>query len=224
MTDLAQDLRYTARSLRRSPGFAIVAVLTLAIGIGATTALFSTVNATLLRPLPYAHPEQLVNVRSRLSTGQLTTGLLSPLNLGLFKNAQLPVEKAAGLNPSPQELTVVNDGGTPGNLLVTGVTEGFFEVLGLPLVIGPGFAHEDHAFTGPGAQAIGILSHGTWITMFNRDPAVVGKTLRVVEIPTGIRVAGVAPPEMDLPHGTDVWLAARTNPQDFGHGLDVVLG
>jgi putative ABC transport system permease protein len=223
MLDLWQDLRYTARSLRHAPGFAAVAVFTLAIGIGATTALFSTVNATLLRPLPYSHPEQLVNVRSRLSTGQLTTGLLSPLNLGLFKDPQLPVESAAGLSASPQELTFVSDGGAPANLLITGVTEGFFDVLGLPLVVGPGFTHEDHAVIGPGAQAVGVLSHRTWSTIFGRDPAVVGKILRVVEIPTGIRVAGVAPPEIDLPHGTEVWLAARTNPQDFGHGLDVVL-
>lgn len=223
MMDLRPDLRYTARSLGRAPAFAAVAVLTLAIGVGATTALFSTVNATLLRPLPYSHPEHLVNVRSRLSTGQLTTGLLSPLNLGLFTDPQLPVEDAAGMSASPQDLTFVGTDGTPANLLVTGVTDGFFETLGLPLIVGPGFTHEDHAMIGPGAQPVGILSHRVWITMFARDPAVVGKILRIVEIPTGIRVAGVAPTEVDLPHGTDVWLAARTNPRDFGHGLDVVL-
>ncbi|MEO8681068.1 MAG: ADOP family duplicated permease, partial [Vicinamibacterales bacterium] len=130
---------------------------------------------------------------------------------------------AAGLSASPQELTFVSDGGAPASLLIAGVTEGFFDVLGLPLVAGPGFTHEDHAMIGAGAQAVGVLSHRTWSTIFGRDPAVVGKILRVVEIPTGIRVAGVAPPEMDLPHGTDAWLAARTNPRDFGHGLDVVL-
>jgi len=223
MASLWQDLRFTARTLRRSPGFAAVAVLTLAIGVGATTALFSTVNATLLRPLPYSHPEQLVSVRSRLSTGQITTGLLSSLNLGLFKDPQLPVEGAAGFSASPQDLTFVGNDGAPGNLLVTGVSEGFFEVLGLPLAVGPGFAREDHAMIGPGAQVIGVLSHRTWTAMFGRDPAIVGQTLRVVEIATGIRIAGVASPDVDLPHGTEVWLAARLNPRDFGHGLDVMV-
>ena len=221
-----QDLRFAARSLRRAPGFAAVAILTLAIGVGATTALFSTVNATLLRPLPYAHPEQLINVRSRLSNGQLTSGLLSSLNLGLFKDPQLPVEGAAGFNATPNEFTFVDRGGAPVNLLFTGVTEGFFDVLGLPLVLGPGFTHEDHVPLGPGSQPVqpvGILSHRAWSSMFGRDPAVVGSVLRMVEIPPGIRVVGVAPPEMDLPHGTDAWLALRTNPRDFGHGFDVVL-
>ncbi len=220
---LWHDLRHSARSLRRAPGFAAVAILTLAIGVGATTALFSTVNATLLRPLPYAHPEQLINVRSKLSTGQLTTGLLSPLNLGLFKNSQLPIESAAGLSASPQELTLVGGDGAPANLLVTGVSEGFFDTLGLPLVLGSGFAHEDHAMVGPNAQAVGVLSHRAWTTMFGSDSSVVGRILRIVEIPTGIRIAGVASSQVDLPHGTDVWLAARMNPQDFGHGLDVVV-
>ncbi|MGE0863617.1 MAG: ADOP family duplicated permease [Vicinamibacterales bacterium] len=223
MTDLWRNLRYAARGLSREPGFAAVAVVTLAIGVGATTALFSTVNATLLRPLPYSDPEQLVSVRSRLSNGQLTTGLLSALNLGLFKDPGLPVAGAAGLSPSPQELTMVGDDGVPTNLLVTGVADGFFDVLGLPLAVGPGFAQTDHAMIGPGAQVAGVLSHRIWITVFARDPAVVGKIVRVVEIPTGIRIAGVAPPELDLPHGTDAWLALRLNPQDFGHGLDAVV-
>ncbi len=222
MRDLVQDMQYAVRSLRHAPGFTTVAVLTLAIGVGATTALFSAVNATMLRPLPYAHPEQLVSVRSRLSNGQLTTGLLSPLNLGLLKEP-LPVERAAGFGPSPQEITFVDASGSPTNLLITGVGEGFFETLGVPLVIGPGFSHEDHLPGAGPAQAVGILSHRIWTTMFARDPSIAGRILRTVEIPTGIRVAGVAAPEIDLPRGTDLWLSARNNPHDFGHGLDVVL-
>lgn len=219
----AQDLRYTARSLRRSPGFAAVAVLTLATGVGATTALFSTVNATLLRPLPFPHPEQLVNVRSRLTTGQITTGLLSPMNIGLLNDPQLPVERAAGLSPQPQDGTLVADDGTPVHVLMTGVTEGFFEVLGLPPVLGQGFTSEDHVPSGANAPAAVVLSHRFWTSMFGRDPSVVGRSLRLVEMPAGAQVAGVASPEMDLPRGTDLWIAARVNPQGFGHGFDVVL-
>ena len=157
MRDLLQDMQYAVRSLRHAPGFTAVAVLTLAIGVGATTAIFSTVNATMLRPLPYAHPEQLVSVRSRLSNGQLTTGLLSPLNLGLLKDP-LPVERATGFGQSPQEITFVDASGSPTNLLITGVSEGFFETLGVPLVIGPGFTHQDHVPGAGPAQAVGILS------------------------------------------------------------------
>ena len=220
---LAQDLRYTARSLRRSPGFAAVAVLTLATGVGATTALFSTVNATLLRPLPYPHPEQLVNVRSRLTTGQITTGLLSPLNIGVLNDPQLPVERAAGLSAQPQDGTLVGDDGAPVHILMTGVTAGFFEVLGLPMALGPGFTHEDHVPSGANVPTAAVLSYRVWTTMFGRDPSVIARSLRIVEIPAGVRVAGVAAPEMDLPHGTDFWIAARVNPQGFGHGFDVVL-
>jgi hypothetical protein len=177
MRDLVQQMQYAVRSLRRVPGFTAVAVLNLAIRVGATTALFSTVNATILRPLPYAHPEQLVSVRSRLSNGQLTTGLLSPLNLGLLKDP-LPIEGATGFGQSPQEITFVDASGSPTNLLITGVSEGFFETLGVPLVIGPGFTHDDHV---PGAgpmQAVGILSHRIWTTMFARDPSIAGRIVR----------------------------------------------
>lgn len=220
---LAQDLRYTARSLRRSPGFTTVAVLTLATGIGATTALFSTVNATLLRPLPYLHPEQLVNVRSRLTTGQITSGLLSPLNIGILNDPQLPVERAAGLSAQPQDGTLVGDDGGPVHIALTGVTEGFFEVLGLPLAVGRGFTHEDHVPSGANAPTAAIVSYRLWSTMFGRDPSIVGRSLRIVELPAGAHIVGVASPEMDLPHGTDLWTAARVDPRGFGHGFDVIL-
>src|SRR5690242_9844175 len=143
MEILIQDFRYALRKLAGAPAFTAAAVATLAIGIGATTALFSTVNATLLRPLPYPHAEQLVSVRSRLISGQVTSGLLSPLNLGVLNNRQLPVEHVTGLSATPQDGTLVGPDGAPVNVLITGVTEGFFEVLGLPMAVGPGFSHDD---------------------------------------------------------------------------------
>ena len=220
---LAQDLRYTARSLRRGPTFTAVATLTLAIGIGATTALFSTVNATILRPLPYPHDEQLVSVRSRLTSGQVTSGLLSPLNIGVLNDPQLPVLRVAGLSATPQDATLVGADGAPVNVLMTGVTEGFFEVLGLPMAVGPGFTHDDFVPSGPGAPTALVLSNRIWTTMFGRDPSIVGRSVQIVDMPAGARVAGVAPPEIDLPHGTDFWLAARVDPRGFGHGFDVIL-
>jgi putative ABC transport system permease protein len=219
----AQDLRYTARSLRRGPTFTAAATLTLAIGIGATTALFSTVNATLLRPLPYPNPERLVSVRSRLTSGQVTTGLLSPLNIGVLNDPQLPVERAAGLSAQPQDVTLVGTDGSPANMLLTGVTEGFFDVLGLPMAAGRGFTHDDFVPSGPGAPSALVLSNRLWTTTFGRDPSVVGRSLQIVEFPEGVRVAGVAPAEIDLPHGTDLWLASRVDPRGFGHGFDVIL-
>ncbi|HWF86701.1 MAG TPA: ADOP family duplicated permease [Vicinamibacterales bacterium] len=220
---LAQDLRYTARSLRRGPTFTAVAALTLAIGIGATTALFSTVNATLLRPLPYPHDEQLVSVRSRLTSGQVTSGLLSPLNIGVLNDPQLPVQHVAGLSAQPQDGTLVGADGAPVNVLITGVTEGFFEVLGLPMAAGPGFTHDDFVPSGPGAPTALVLSNRVWTTRFGRDPSIVGRSLQIVEMPTGARIAGVAPAEIDLPNGTDFWAAARVDPRGFGHGFDVIL-
>ena len=91
------------------------------------------------------------------------------------------------------------------------------------MALGPGFTPEDHVPSGPNAPAAVVLSHRLWTTMFGRDPSIIGRSLRIVEMPAGTRVAGVAAPEMDLPDGTDFWIAARVNPQGFGHGFDVIL-
>jgi hypothetical protein len=96
-----QDMRYAVRNLWASPLFAAIALLTLAIGIGATTAIFSAVNATLLRPLPFPHSDELYSVRSRLLDGRVTGGNLSALNIGALNDPSLPVVHAAGMSLEP---------------------------------------------------------------------------------------------------------------------------
>src|SRR3954447_3647108 len=97
METLLYDLRYALRQLRKAPLFSCVAVATLAIGVGATTAIFSTVTATLLRPLPFPHPEELVDVHTRLVDGRVTTGMLSSVEIEALKRSGTVVVAAAGI-------------------------------------------------------------------------------------------------------------------------------
>src|SRR5438046_9499156 len=101
MDRFTQDLRYAVRKLAAAPAFTLAAVATLAIGIGATTAIFSTVNATLLRPLPYRHPENLVALRTRFTDGRVTTGLVAAAEVARLNEATGSVEQAVGMSSAP---------------------------------------------------------------------------------------------------------------------------
>src|SRR5437667_5613685 len=101
METLGQDLRYGVRQLVKTPVFTLAAVATLAIGIGATTAIFSTVNATLLRPLPYAHSEDLVALRTRYAEGRVTTGLVAAVEVSRLNENTGSIVRAVGLSSSP---------------------------------------------------------------------------------------------------------------------------
>ncbi|HEX3703034.1 MAG TPA: ABC transporter permease [Vicinamibacterales bacterium] len=223
MDALLLDLRYALRQMRRSPLFTATSIVTLAIGIGATTAIFSTVNATLLRPLPYRHPEELVSVRTRLSGGRITTGLLSPVELTALGAPNLPIVRVAGLSNQPFDATLISPDGTPTQVLLTSATEGFFELLGLPMARGRGFIHEEEINPGPGAPLFVVLSYRAWRTMFGGDPAIVGKTVRFAEVDAPTTVVGVASPSLDMPHDTDFWVNFRLNPLDVWHGIDAVV-
>jgi len=110
---LRQDARYAARQLRRSPAFACAAVLTLAIGIGTTTALFSMVSAALLRPLPYPRAADLVDLHTRMTDGRLTNGLVSPIEISRLNDPGLSIARAVGVSAQPFDATVMRDDGTP---------------------------------------------------------------------------------------------------------------
>lgn len=213
MGALIADLRSAVRHLRQSPGFALAAIGTLALGIGATTAIFSTVNAALLRPLPYPNPGELYGLRTTLTDGRVTTGLLSPVEIGRLNDPKMPIARAAGL--LQQDVTLLRNDGTPVRTVAYGVTEGFFDLFGLPMTIGPGLTPEQFTSNGPPQV---VISNRIWRDMFGSDPAVVGKPLRFAELNT--TVIGVAPRDFDTPHGADFWFGLRNDPRGVNHSFE----
>lgn len=221
MDTLLQDLRFALRSFLRAPAFPVAAIATLALGIGATTAIFSTLNAVLLKPLPYPQSENLYSLRTTLTDGRITTGLLSNGEVSRLNRPGLPIERAAALQPA--DLTLLRDDGTPQRIKIYGVTEGFFEMFGLPMTLG-GFVPDNfvppappapNAPPAPGAPPVVVISHRIWRDMYNSDPAIVGKPIRFAEVATTI--AGVAPRDFDTPHGGDFWFSQRLDPDDINH-------
>jgi predicted permease len=224
METVLQDVRVTLRAFLRSPGFFLTAVATLALGIGATTAIFTALSAVLLEPLPYPNPDDLYSLRTTLTDGRVTTGLLSGGEIYRLNDSTLSIERAAGFQPG--DLTLLARDDTPSRVTVYGVSEGFFELFGLPMTIG-GFSHDDFTPIQPpppnappqqGPLPPVVISTRLWKTLYNGDPAVVGKPIRFAEFNS--TVSGVAPRDFDIPHGADIWIAVRTPPNDVNHGQE----
>jgi predicted permease len=227
METILQDVRVTLRAFRRSPGFPLTAIATLALGIGATTAIFTALSAVLLKPLPYPDPDNLYSLRTALTDGRVTTGLLSGGEIHRLNDPRLSIERAAGFQPG--DLTLLADDGTPSHVQVYAVSEGFFELFGLPMTFG-GFSHDDftpieppppNAPPQPGPLPRVVISTRMWKQLYNSDPAVVGKPIHFAEFNT--TVAGVAPRDFDMPHAADLWFAQRTPPTDVNHGQEAFI-
>src|SRR5262245_19311279 len=213
---MLNDLRFSVRSLRRQPGFAVAAIATLAVGIGATTAIFSTVNAALLRPLPFSDPENLFAVYTPATDGRFTTGRDSGVELARLNDPSVSIENAAG--SARLDSTVLRDDGTPVSTVGYGVTEGFFEIFRVPMVLGRSFSHDEYAATAP---PVVVLSNHMWRDLFGSDPNIVGKLLKVTNgPPQGETIVGVAHDDLDAPHGADFWVNFGITPQSTGHGFD----
>jgi putative ABC transport system permease protein len=220
-----QDVRYAIRSLSSEPGFTAVALLTLALGVAAATAIFSTVNATLLRPLPYVRSSELVDVRTRLVDGRVTTGLVSAAELELLKNMPALVDRAAGHFGGQFDASVMRDDGAPLTVKLSGVSEGFFDLLGVPMALGRSFTPDEHVPAGRDAPFSIVLSDAAWARLYGRDPSIIGKTIRMAELPPAVTVTviGVASPLVDLPRAVDLWFNGRSTPQDTAHVINVVV-
>lgn len=223
MEAFLQDVRVTLRAFRRSPGFPLTAIATLALGVGATTAIFTTLSAVLLDPLPYPHADQIYSLRTTLTDGRVTTGFLSGGEIYRLNDPKLSIDKAAGYQAG--DLTLLADDGSPTHMKVYGVTEGFFDLFGLPMTAG-GFKHDDfapfqppppNAAPQPGPAPAVVISTRLWKDVFHGDPSIVGKPIHFAEFTSTI--SGVAPGDFDIPHAADVWIAQRIPSTDVNHNF-----
>lgn len=165
------ELKYAARCLRKSPGFTVTAVLTLALGMGANTAVFSLVNSVLLRPLPYAQPDRLVLVWESAPFFGITDSPVAVGNYVDWKARNRSFEEMGAMETRPFRLT---GGGNPEVLNGAIVSAGFFRALGARPTLGRAFRDEEDQ---PGAPKVAVISHGLWRRHFGEDAAVVGKTM-----------------------------------------------
>jgi putative ABC transport system permease protein len=181
----AQDLRYALRMLRNSPGFTAVAILTLALGIGATTAIFSVIDSVLLRPLPYKDPAGLVLVWENNSQHPNPHNTVSPPDFLDWQSRNNVFAEMSALFDQRANLT---GNGVPQEVVVQDVSANFFSVLGVDPILGPGFTTENGK---KGHDDVVVLSYGFWKERFAGDPEIIGKHVVLNGRPQ--TVVGVAP-------------------------------
>ena len=208
METLFQDLRYALRMLRKNPGFAIVSVITVALGIAANTTIFSWINATLLNPIPgVSRPNEIVAVQS---------GRANPFSYPDFLDLRDRGKSFAGLTAFTFAPASLTGEGKPERVWATMVTANYFDVLGVKPALGRGFLPgEDKP---PNGAPVAIISHRLWQRRFAADPAIVGQTLHLNTRP--FTIVGVAPPEFQGSTSGlrfDLWVPV-TAVKDLGEG------
>jgi len=214
--NVLRDARYSLRQLRKNPGFSVVAVLTLAIGIGATSAMFSVVNGVILRPLPYPRPEGLVQVVEIVPRfGRFS---VAPATFLDWRTDNRVFDHLAAYTTG--SATFVDAAG-PERVINAMVSWDIFELFGVPPALGRGFRAEEDA---PGKVSVIVLSHGMWQRRFGGDPGVLGRSISLNGAP--FTIVGVMPAAFRFPaRQTEYWVPLGLNPANAtrgGHYLGVV--
>jgi putative ABC transport system permease protein len=216
------DIRFAIRQLLRAPGFAFVAIATLALGIGVCTAMFGVVRAVVLKPLPVVDPGRLVWIENNLGEGLSNRTIRADTMMG-WREGQRSFESLAGLFAFSDYLRPTMTGnGDPERLRSYGITQNFLPTVGVPVLLGRNFTPDEGRFQGPPAA---ILSHAFWQRRFGGDPSVVGRTLTLNGQATAI--VGVLPRTFDFDAlftpGTEIDLlvpfAVSTETANFGNTL-----
>jgi len=196
ISDIWQDIRYGIRMLKKNPGFTLVAVLTLALGIGANTAIFSVVNAVLLRPLPFPEPDRIVTF---IGVGW---------SHGLFAYNHDQTRTLQSMAAYQDGSVTLTGSGEPERLGEADVTVDFFKTIGWQPAIGRTFTQQEDS---PDNNNVVILSHRLWQRRFGGDSAVLGKSITLNNNP--YTVIGVMPQGFDFPDRVELWLPVGLNPQ-----------
>lgn len=217
---IIQDIKHALRSLRRKPSFTVVVVLTLAIGIGGTAAIFGAVNAVLLRPLPYPNPEQIVQVfKTSVKAPDRMGGTVSPPDFVDWRRDNTVFTEVAAVLQSTYALT---GEGAAERLSGASVTGGFFAVMGTPVLHGRALAPLDDPM---GAADVVVLGHAIWTRRFGGDAGIIGRRITLDGVPH--EVVGVMPPGFNYPLQSQIWVPIRFSAKDLetqrgAHYLDVV--
>jgi putative ABC transport system permease protein len=215
---LRQDLVFSARMLRRQPGFTIVALLALALGIGANTAIFSVVDAVLWRPLPYADADRIMSITEQRPREGRLYGPVSPADFYDWRHDAQSFSAMAAVNLGAYNLT---GNGEPERIRVLAGTAALLDVLGVAPAIGRGFRLEEETM---GQHRVVLLTDGLWRRRFGADPAVVGTTITFDG--RGYQVVGILPPRWWWPAPIDVLVPLSLTPEDrrmrSAHFLEVL--
>ena len=217
MQTLLQDLRYGARTLLKTPSYTLIAVITLSLGIGATTAIFTIVNAVLLRPLQYPESEKLMQI-GRAFAGSDDAGSLNEPKFVFLRDNSQSFEAVTGTQRgSDLYLSDENQAEYVGNMRVTA---DFFRVLGVPPAIGRGFTAEEDS---PAGERVAILGDGLWRRLFGADAGMVGRKITLNG--ADYTVVGIMPPGFEYVGPPDVILPMRVSPASRNEGYNwTVIG
>jgi putative ABC transport system permease protein len=218
MEDVWQDLRYGARTLRKNPGFTLIAFVTLSLGIGANTAIFTVVNAALLRGLPYREPERLVHLFETTPQKAYAQREFSYPDYQDYQRGQA----FDGLAAYTGGGGILTGRGEPQRVFAPAVSANFFSVLGVEPLLGRTFREGEDK---PGAERVAVLTYGMWRRMFGGDTGVIGQTLTI----SGAQytVVGVAPASFQFAlRQADLWLPYQPTPNQlsrrFMHGTNLI--
>ncbi|UCC82178.1 MAG: ABC transporter permease [Gemmatimonadota bacterium] len=211
------DLRFAIRTLRRNTGFTVTVVLTLALGIGANTGVFSVVNGIILKPLPYNDPDRLVMVYVARADRGWTRGSMSQPDLRSVQSEARSIQAAAGYYATELALTGLGAAeSVPGAV----VTDGLLAVFQEPAFLGRDLRGEENV---PGGPRVVVIAHSFWQERLGGDREALGRTLQISGEPH--EIVGVAPPRFDYPQGAQLWVPAYLNVEGCGrdcHFLQVI--
>lgn len=218
LSQIPQDTRYTLRQLRKSPGFTVTAILMLALGIGATTAIFSIVEGVLLRPLPFPDPDRLVILGDVLEGSHCASCTQSSVTAPDIRNYMRDTESFSHLGGYRQRLFELSGAGEPAAVNATRMSGEVFAALGVPPVLGRTFTQQEDEE----GQQVAVLSYGMWRSRFHGDANVLGSKILLYRKP--YTVIGVMPRDFEFPlnpgnvNQSELWLPLSLQPEEFTAG------